>query len=951
MKVLMLPQPPDLVGSESGIRRVIDAYFKTLPELGIELVGKDAQSYDLKVVHAGMAGGDCSVSMLHGIYLSSEYDSPAWEYKSNKAIVESIRSAREVTVPSSWVAEIFQRDMHFTPHVIGHGIEWDEWQEQAQSPGQEDYILHNKNRVGDVCSPEAVGVLASRFPSLLFVSTFAPQRMTPNVKVTGVVPHQTMKGIVQGCAVYLSTTKETFGIGILEGMASARPILGFAEGGILGLVRHGVNGYLAMPGDMDDLAAGLAWCLEHGRIAGANGREMAKAFTWRKACEKLAAVFEKAMKPEPPTVSIVIPSFMYSSKVGRAIESALRQTYPLLESVVVVDDGSPDEGATRKVVEEWIGKDARVRYVRQEHSGVAVARNLGFASISSKYVLPLDADDAIEPAFLAATVPAMEADRSLGVTYTGIRWLDKEGKTGVSAWPGPWVFDAFLERKNQVPTCALVRREAWKRLGGYRQRYAPTGAGAEDAEFFLRLGAMGWKGAKVTDEPLFLYSMNQGHTSQPDYKEVNWLKDKPWSQDGQHPLASWATPQRMSHPVRSYDQPLISVVIPVGPKHLKAVIDALDSLEAQTERKWEAVLVDDTGGEARHLLDAYPFVRYFQTPKAGSGAGKARNVGAAQARAPFLLFLDADDYLLPDCLTRMVQAWRATGAGVYTDYIGIADVKDPNKLAPGLKEAIKERHGDVTYISYRAAEYDCLRAQAQPDGPRPYLWCNVTTLIPTSWHAETGGFDEGLESWEDVLYWWKLARLGKCFVRIPEELMVYDFRTGGRRQEGLDNFADLLPRLAEKVKGVKIMPCSNCPRTAPAMPPPPAMPRGGAMNVQDSALVLCKYKHQNIGQHPVVGAQTRTSYGYRSGGDEFLVNREDIRATPHLFEPLESLQPPQQQPTRFAGMAQAQAEVPIPPSPTPLVSESAEAIPATKTPRKAKKEREAVELKRGGGPS
>jgi hypothetical protein len=125
------------------------------------------------------------------------------------------------------------------------------------------------------------------------------------------------------------------------------------------------------------------------------------------------------------------------------------------------------------------------------------------------------------------------------------------------------------------------------------------------------------------------------------------------------------------------------------------------------------------------------------------------------------------------------------------------------------------------------------------------------------------------------------------------------------------------------------------------------------MNVQDSALVLCKYKHPNIGQHPVVGAQTRTSYGYRSGGDEFLVNREDIRATPHLFEPLESLQPPQQQPTRFAGMAQAQAEVPIPPPPTPLVPEAAgdEPVLAPKVPRKAKKEREAVELKRGGGPS
>lgn len=53
--------------------------------------------------------------------------------------------------------------------------------------------------------------------------------------------------------------------------------------------------------------------------------------------------------------------------------------------------------------------------------------------------------------------------------------------------------------------------------------------------------------------------------------------------------------------------------------------------------------------------------------------------------------------------------------------------------------------------------------------------------------------------------------------------------------------------------------------------------------MQDKDYVMVTYLSTNQGQHPVYGARTREFYGYRSGGEKFLVHRDDVSAQPHLF--------------------------------------------------------------------
>jgi len=910
IKVLMLP-PIESFNHESGIKRVVEAYLRHSKDFGIEYLSSDRKPFDLIATHAGCGSPEVKpdIAHVHGLYWTADYQASEAEFKTNARVIEAIRHAKEVTVPSSWVAESFQRDMRFTPHVVPHGIEWQEWQHKEECGG---YVLWNKNRTGDVCAVKPLGELAQRFPEQLFLTTFAPEKATPNVKATGLVPHPQMKRMIQQSKVYLATTKETFGIGTLEAMASGIPVLAFAHGGSVDLVQHGVNGYLAQPDDYEDLANGLAFCLEHCGILGMNAREIARKWTWEAACEKVAQVYELAMQPEQePTVCVVIPAYNYSDFVGKALRSTMRQTYKQLTDIIVVDDGSNDGGRTEEVVKHLAEKDNRIRYIRQQNSGVAVARNTGIAACDTKYICCLDADDEIDLTYLAKTVPVLEADRSLGLVYTGIKLIWGSGKTRQSAWPGECNFARQVEGKNQVPTCCVFRRLAWKRLGGYRQRYAPEGCGAEDAEFWLRIGAAGWGVEKATDERLFLYTLGGRTSGNPDYEEVDWLAWHPYCQDGGHPFASIAPSQNHSHPVRQYDEPLVSVIIPVGPGHEQEVLNALDSVEAQNYRKWECIAVwdsPDRGESLERMKTAFPFVKWIETDKPKSGAGKARNLGATQARAPFLLFVDADDWLDPYALDKMLRAYSDAGGfvAVYSDYIGLAVIEE--ELAQKLEDARRlidwDEETHLAIISYRAADYDWHQAVKQPEPRQPYIWCNITTLVPRSWHEEIGGFDEKMESWEDWDYWIRMARAGKNFHRIPEPLLYYQFYSGDRRELGLQNYQFLVKYLREKYPGSEVMACKGC-----GNPPQyRANLSGFAQQLKPQELTLmlenfveCRYIHPNRGEHSVYGTYVfpahaswhpmirqgngwRLNYGYHAGGDVFKVHKADMLANPQWYQ-------------------------------------------------------------------
>jgi glycosyltransferase involved in cell wall biosynthesis len=120
----------------------------------------------------------------------------------------------------------------------------------------------------------------------------------------------------------------------------------------------------------------------------------------------------RASLPTARMISVVIPVFNGAAYIGQAIQSALDQSLPPAE-ILVVDDGSSD--STAEVVRRY---PAPVRYIPQPHSGSACARNLGIREARGDLLALLDADDEWLPEKLALQSAALREDPGLDLVFS-----------------------------------------------------------------------------------------------------------------------------------------------------------------------------------------------------------------------------------------------------------------------------------------------------------------------------------------------------------------------------------------------------------------------------------------------------------------------------------------------------------------------------------------------------
>ena len=201
-------------------------------------------------------------------------------------------------------------------------------------------------------------------------------------------------------------------------------------------------------------------------------------------------------------ISIIIPCFNDFQYVEQAINSALNQTYPHKE-IIVVDDGSNFQ--TKEILKQLEPKITKL--ISQENQGQSKARNAGIEAAKGDYILVLDSDDYLELTFCEKAISFFLNDVDVKIVSCFANLLFEDGTLSVYEPQGGDISD-FLRTNNALGT-SLFKKSDWVNCGGYDEGMRK---GFEDWEFFIRLLKNGGY-TKIVQEPLYNYRKRKESTT------------------------------------------------------------------------------------------------------------------------------------------------------------------------------------------------------------------------------------------------------------------------------------------------------------------------------------------------------------------------------------------------------------------------------------------------------
>lgn len=190
------------------------------------------------------------------------------------------------------------------------------------------------------------------------------------------------------------------------------------------------------------------------------------------------------MPGNEPLVTIVIP-FYNDRYVTEAVDSALAQTYPALE-IIIVDDGSTKHS---ELLAPYAG---RIHYLGKANGGTASALNHGFRAAGGKYIAWLSSDDRFYPEKIARQAEAMERQGSW-ISHTGFDLIDDAGQLMEAGIVPPATDMAQFYRTfavgNPVNGCTVMMRgDLYRHIGAFDERLPFT----HDLDYWYRVMLAGF---------------------------------------------------------------------------------------------------------------------------------------------------------------------------------------------------------------------------------------------------------------------------------------------------------------------------------------------------------------------------------------------------------------------------------------------------------------------------
>ncbi len=218
------------------------------------------------------------------------------------------------------------------------------------------------------------------------------------------------------------------------------------------------------------------------------------------------------------TVSAVIPLYNGALFIEAAIRSVLAQQRPV-DELIVVDDGSTDDGAGAAIVRRLALREPRLKFFQKQNGGQGSARNFGVAKSSGELIALLDQDDEWYPHHIQVLEQPFNEPRGepLGWVYSNLDTVDASGRMinrsvldtlRDNEHPKRTIFACLRQDMFVLPGASLLSREAFDAVGGFDESFI----GYEDDDFFLRMFAAGYQNIYI-NQPLTRWRMHAASTS------------------------------------------------------------------------------------------------------------------------------------------------------------------------------------------------------------------------------------------------------------------------------------------------------------------------------------------------------------------------------------------------------------------------------------------------------
>lgn len=485
----------------------------------------------------------------------------------------------------------------------------------------------------------------------------------------------------------------------------------------------------------------------------------------------------------PVVFSIAVPLYRTPERYLREmLDSVIAQTYPHWE--LCLANGSPEDEALCRVLEEYTAKDGRIRVKALAHNGgISENTNAALGMAAGAYIGLLDHDDLLAPDALYEAAAALEEAGGLPeLLYTDEDKINSDGTEHFQPNLKPDFNPDLLRSNNYICHFLIVARALYERVGGMDSRYD----GAQDYDFILRCTE---QARGIVHIPRILYHWRTHAQSTAD----NPISKQYAYDAGQRAIAAQLArlglvgevEQKKDfgfYRVKYYVQgePLVSVIIP-NKDEKETLEKCLRSVWERTiYRNYEIIIVENNS-ETQEILDYYEeidgrngvHVVYWDREFNYSAIN---NFGVRHAKGQYLLFLNNDmEVIGGDWMGELLAHCQrpdtgAAGARLYypddtVQHAGI--IVGLGGIAGNLFVGLKRYHSG--YMHRESLQQDLSAVTA------------ACMMVKREAFEAVGGFEERLAvAFNDVDLCLKMGEKGYRIVYDPyAELYHYESKTRG----------------------------------------------------------------------------------------------------------------------------------------------------------------------------